>query len=66
MKNPTLNPAMSLLTKLGSIVVHTEEMLSSDEHAFDRSATLSLIEDPEVREWLTSMDSLALLPVRRT
>ena len=64
MKNP-LKPNLSLIVKLGSIMVHTEEMLSSKGHAFDAEALKALLADKEVVEWKKQMDKLALLPVKR-
>lgn len=63
--NP-LQPTPSLLSKLGSIAVHVEEMLSPDGHEYDRTAIRSLLDDPEVKEWIASMDAMAMLPVKRT
>lgn len=62
--NP-LTPTPSLLSKLGSIVVHADEMMSCDGHAFDRVALTSALHDPEVTEWLASMGKLAMVPVKR-
>ena len=64
MSNP-LKPSLSLLTKLGSIAVHVEEMLSPHGHAVDVSALQALQDDPEVIEWRAGMDILALLPKKR-
>ena len=61
-----LKPPASLLCKLGSIVVHVEEMLSDDGHEFDKAAIESLLKDYEVAEWLVGMEDLAMLPVKRT
>lgn len=58
-------PSMSLLCKLGSIAVHTEELLSPDGHEFDRAALASLMTDPEVVTWLAEMQKAAFLPVKR-
>lgn len=63
--NP-LQPSPSLLSKLGSIAVHVDEMFSITGHSFDRTVTEQLISDPEVREWLTEMGKMAMLPVKRT
>ena len=60
-----LAPGPSLLCKLGSIVVHTDEMLSADGHIFDRVALDQLLSDPEVKEWLAAMDAAAMLPRKR-
>jgi hypothetical protein len=54
-----------VLIKLGSLAVHTEEMISSKGHHFDRAAIQALLDDPEIREWLKEMDKLAFLPVKR-
>lgn len=62
--NP-LKPEASLLCKLGSLLVHTEEGLSDKGHAFDIMAIRNLANDPEVQEWRKAMDKLALLPVKR-
>lgn len=63
--NP-LNPPATVLVKLGSALIHAEELLSPDGHAFDRQAFYAVALDPEVIEWLAAMDAEALLPVKRT
>ena len=60
-----LIPSPSLLCKLGSIVVHVEELLSPSGHPFDRDALLALLADAEVRAWLAQMDAAAMLPNKR-
>lgn len=60
-----LKPSASVLIKLGSIAVHIDEMLSPKGHEFDRPALDTVLYDPEVKEWLASMDKLALLPKKR-
>lgn len=60
-----LSPSPRLLAKLGSIVVHAKEYLSSDGHEFDRAAIVALLDDSEVREWLSAMKVLGMLPVER-
>lgn len=64
MKQP-LKPEATLLCKLGSIVIHAEEMLSNKGHSFDVKALKGLLEDEEVQEWLKEMDRLVLLPKKR-
>jgi hypothetical protein len=64
MANP-LQPSPSLLSKLGSIAVHVDELLSPNGHAFDRIALESLINDREVRDWIRNMDEMAMLPKKR-
>lgn len=60
-----LQPSATLLTKLGSIVVHYEEFLSPTGHPFDKSTAEELRRDPEVDAWFRDMTSLAFLPVKR-
>lgn len=60
-----LNPSPALLAKLGSIIVHVEEGVSGKGHHFDFVAIQSLMADTEVKEWLQSMDKMALLPKKR-
>lgn len=60
-----MKPSMSLLVKLGSIAVHTEELMSPDGHSFDRVALDDLLRDHEVMQWRKEMDAMALLPVKR-
>lgn len=63
MHNPE-QPSLSLLVKLGSIVVHTDEMMTPRRHAFDVITVRSLLSDPEVQEWIVAMGPL--LPVKRS
>lgn len=60
-----MKPSAALLCKLGSIAVHTGELLSPDGHQFDQVALASLMADAEVREWLAAMDGAAMLPKKR-
>lgn len=60
-----LAPDAALLVKLGSIVVHAEEMLSPNGHQFDRIAIESLLNDASVVAWMASMGAMGLLPVKR-
>lgn len=60
-----LTPTPALLCKLGSIVVHADEMLSADGHHFDKIALQQLIADPEVAEWIKAMNAMAMVPVKR-
>lgn len=45
-------PSLTLLIKLGSIVVHADELTSKGGHPFDLSVLRALIDDPEVAEWI--------------
>lgn len=62
-KNPHLQPAVTLLAKIGSIVVHADELLSTNGHAYDRVALQGLLNDPEVTAWVKAMREF--LPVKR-
>lgn len=62
--NP-LNPSMSVLMKLGSAVVHAEELISVNGHGFDRAAFEQMVADPELQAWIKAMRREALLPVKR-
>lgn len=59
-------PSTALLCKLGSIVVHAEEMVSPTGHGYDKVAMEQLLNDSEVVEWLKAMNAQALLPQKRT
>ena len=58
-------PPLSLLCKLGSIVVHVEEGAGEDGHAYDWAAIRSLLADREVQGWIEGMRNKALVPVKR-
>jgi hypothetical protein len=60
-----LAPETSLLCKLGSIVGHTEELLSPHGHDFDRIALDQLLRDPDVVKWMDGMRVSALIPQPR-
>lgn len=61
-----LQPSASLLSKLGSALVHAEELTEPGAHSFDLEAFKRLADDPEVIEWVEQMSALALLPVKRS
>lgn len=54
---------IALLCKLASVVVHAEEMLSSNGHELDRIALQAAIDDPAVKQWIKDMGPLA--PLKR-
>ena len=60
-----LKPSPTLLCKLGSVLVHADELISSKGHAFDRHALEQLVDDPDVKEWLSQMNAMALIPRKR-
>lgn len=59
-----LKPDVTLLIKLGSIIVHTEELWSPGGHEFDKIAAETLLKDPEIRDWIEAMG--AFLPLKRS
>lgn len=67
-----MEPRPELLIKLGSGLVHAEELIVSmstrDANAIaaDRAALQTITDDPEVIEWREQMDALAFLPVKRS
>jgi len=58
-------PDKALLIKLGSIAIHAEEVLSENVHPFDIETLKALLNDKNVKEWLSEMNKLALLPRKR-
>ena len=60
-----MKPTPGLLAKLGSLVVHADEGLSEGGSNFDLMAFRSLLDEPDVKEWIKEMNALALLPVKR-
>ena len=60
-----LKPSATLLIKLGSMVVHYEEMTSPKGHQFDKHALDTLTNDAEVKAWFAEMNKMAFLPVKR-
>jgi hypothetical protein len=60
------NPTATLLVKLGSLMVHAEELLEPGAHELDAEAIRGLLADPEVRAWRQLMESAALLPLKRS
>jgi hypothetical protein len=59
-------PPVSLLAKLGSIIVHVEEAHGEGGHVFDWVVLGNLLADREVQDWLGGMRDKALLPVKRS
>jgi hypothetical protein len=60
-----LNPSTGVLVKLGSALRHADEAMSENGHAADEGAFRALLADPEVSTWLSEMDAMAFLPVKR-
>ena len=59
------NPSLTVLVKLGSLVIHVEEMLSDTGHDFDMAVIKSILNDKEVKAWIAEMNKEALLPLKR-
>lgn len=60
------SPSLRLLVKLGSIVVHADELTQPGGHEVDADAIRSLLADHEVIEWLRAMDAQSFLPKKRS
>jgi len=58
-RNPAYHPDLRLLSKLVSIVVHAEELLSSSGHEFDKVQLDQLLADADVKRWVSQMGPLA-------
>lgn len=61
-----ITPSLSLLCKLGSIIVHAEEASEPGGHPFDAMTVKHLLADPEVVKWMAAMRAVAMLPVKRS
>ena len=59
------NPSLSLLSKLGSIIVHFATYASDDGRPVDLSQARDLMEHPEVQAWLEAMADMVLVPKMR-
>lgn len=59
-----IEPDLTLLCKLGSIVVHADEMTEPGAHEFDHTALRTLIADADVQAWIKKMGPL--LPLKRS
>jgi hypothetical protein len=55
----------SLAAKVGSVLVHVDEFTSVDGHPFDMEAIKALLAQPDVVAWISSLQKLALVPVKR-
>ena len=65
MMNEVLKPSATILTKLGSLYVHIEEMISDKGSHFDIETIKGQLADGELQEWIKGMDKLALIPKKR-
>jgi hypothetical protein len=55
--------SLGLAVKLGSIVVHADELTGLDGRELDRQVIRQALADPEVIQWVKDMG--CLLPVKR-
>ena len=60
-----LKPSAQLLIKIGSIIIHQQELSSANGHYMDKAALDTLLEDEEVVAWMKEMDDMAFLPKKR-
>jgi cystathionine beta-lyase family protein involved in aluminum resistance len=60
-----LKPSPALLCKLGSLIVHADELLSPSGHPYDRTAFVEGLKDAEVTEWINQMHAMSMLPRKR-
>jgi hypothetical protein len=56
---------ITLQVKLGSIIIHIQEMLSGKGHEFDNIVILQLMNDSELLNWLNALETEGLLPLKR-
>lgn len=60
-----LKPSLALLVKLGSALVHAEEFMSPKGHPLDKTAFDDLMNNAEVKTWLSDLSAKGYLPVKR-
>jgi hypothetical protein len=65
MKIDFLKPTPQLLIKLGSAIVHADEFLSDKGHELDLHTFKQLLNDEDVKEWISQGTKQAFLPVKR-
>jgi hypothetical protein len=66
MANDVLNPSPQLLITLGSALVHAQEFFEPGGHPVDKDTFITLMQHPDVVEWIDGMNELALLPKKRS
>ena len=62
---PLMDIPITLVAKLGSLVVHVQEYLSRNSNPVDRSAIETIINDPEINAWVKELEKDALVAVKR-
>lgn len=63
--NDPFKPSLTLLIKLGSMIVHYQEFLSPTGHPIDKQEAENLAGQPDVQEWFAQMNKQAFLPLKR-
>jgi hypothetical protein len=58
-------PSLSLVVKLGSLVVHAQEFMEPGGHPFDKTTFETEIQDPEVKAWIDKATKMGFLPQKR-
>lgn len=56
---------LRVLAKIGSALVHAEELLSPEGHPFDADALRNALADPEVQSFIAELRLQALVPLKR-
>lgn len=57
---------IALRIKLGSLIVHCEELLSPSGHEFDKHAINTLLQDRDVVAFKEETAKMGVLPVKRS
>jgi hypothetical protein len=56
-------PPVTTLVKIAGVLTRVEEELSGEGRQFDGLAIKSLLADKEIRDWITGMNGLGLVPL---
>lgn len=64
---PSVELGMAAAAKVGSILVHVEEVIETDGgHPFDIMAMQALLSDRQVQAFIGQLRAYALVPVKRS
>lgn len=63
-RSEIIEPSLTLLCKLGSIIVHADEATEPGAHELDVTVLRALLADPEVKDWIKGMGTM--LPLKRS
>lgn len=64
MKDP-LKPDAGVIIRAASIIQHFDEYTRPGGHAFDLTSARSLLEMPDMQQWMSELDAMTLLPKKR-